>query len=154
VGAVVPLNAVVARNDNVVVTLELVRAYPNGFVLEVGFLSNPRRPPEPNVMQRHLEMMPRIGVRFSDGRRGTIAPVHMSAARDQDGLPTEVVVAFHGGGGGSHGYHMSAWVHPLPSPGTLEVFFDAPASGIPETRVIVDGDAIRAAASAATVVWE
>jgi hypothetical protein len=46
------------------------------------------------------------------------------------------------------------WVTPLPPPGRLEFVCEWPAAGIALTRVEVDADPIREAATRVTTLWE
>jgi hypothetical protein len=102
------------------------------------------------------QRFPRIGVRFGDGRtagREAIFPGHLSVTRDDRGIPTEPILTMSGGGGGSHGYHFSGWVFPLPPDGPLEVFVSLPAHGDVESKVVLDGAVVRSAAERARVIW-
>ena len=71
----VPVGEILIRGDSAVVELDVLRVYPNGFTINLFIVTNPQleqtRPgfgmfggPGAEGMQR----MPRIGVRFSDGR--------------------------------------------------------------------------------------
>ena len=102
-----------------------------------------------------VSAIPRIGVRFADGgtagREGWFgAPDDMP--KDADGIPTVPILRSLGGGGGSHGYHVSVWVFPLPPDGPVEVFVSLPGVD-DESRVVLDGATIRSAAEGAIVVW-
>lgn len=58
-----------------------------------------------------------------------------------------------GGGGGSHGYHLGAWVFPLPPDGPIEVYVSLPAADVSESKVVLDGAVVRSAAERARVIW-
>jgi hypothetical protein len=155
---------VVHHSDGVVVQLEHLRVYPNGFTINLFILTNP-----------HLgrgragytllggaagldlgQRFPRIGVRFADGRTaGREAPFggHLDAAKDDDGIPTEPILTMSGGGGGSNSHHFGVWVFPLPPDGPLEVYVSLPAVDGPESKVVLDGAAVRSAAERARVIW-
>jgi hypothetical protein len=75
------------------------------------------------------------------------------APRDDQGIPTQPVVRPGGGGGGSGGWRFGAWVFPLPPEGPLEIFVALPPPASGETRTVVDGSAVRAAAERARVIW-
>jgi len=164
--AIVPVGEVVHRSEGVVVEVEHVRVYPNGFTINLLILTNPRLGRGrsgfallggvggPDMAQR----FPRVGVRFADGRtagREASFPGHLDVAKDDDGIPTEPIVSMSGGGGGSHGYHFSVWVFPLPPEGPLEVYVSLPAvdDGV-ESKVVLDGAAVRSAAERARIIWQ
>ncbi len=104
-----------------------------------------------------MQRMPRIGVRFSDGRtagrESAFGPSPFDLPKDAQGFPTEPIVRMTGGGGGSHGYHFGMWVYPLPPEGPLEIYVSLPALDASDKRVVVDGEEIRAAAERAQVIW-
>jgi len=161
--AVLPVGEVVHRSDDAVVELEHLRVYPNGFTVNLLILMNPHLGP------RRMELamfggagldpgqrFPRIGVRFADGRtagREATFRGHLDVAKDDRGIPTEPILTISGGGGGSHGYHLSVWVFPLPPDGPLEVYVSLPAAGGSESKVVLDGGVVRAAAEQARVIW-
>jgi len=164
--AFLPIGELLHRDDAVAVTLEHLRVYPNGFTINLAILTNPHRDERgASVMMvgaarlgggHPLEHLPRIGVRFSDGRTaGRGGPFHgpFQLEKDERGFPTEPYVSMAGGGGGSHGWHFGVWVYPLPPDGPLEIFVALPAAGVDEAKVTVDGSAVRAAASGARVLW-
>jgi len=161
---IVPVSEIVHRSDSVVVELEHLRVYPNGFTINLYALMDPHLGhrgasfamlggPGPDLRQRY----PRVGVRFADGRtagRDAKFPFQQGIAKDERGIPTEPVLAMTGGGGGSHGYHFGVWVFPLPPDGPLEVYLSIPAAGHSESKVVIDGAVIRSAAERARVIWQ
>ena len=162
-GGLIPVGQVVGRSDEVVLSLDHVRAYPTGFVLALRILPNPRLQPRP------LDFFgpgrsPRVGIEFSDGQKAGNEPdvgpgpfprlPSGDVPKDDDGMPTQPVIRFTGGGGGLHTYAVDLWVYPLPPAGPLKVFVEWPVKGIPETKVVLDAEAIREAAARAVVVWE
>jgi hypothetical protein len=161
--AIIPVGEIVHRGENVVVELEALRVYPNGFTINLFILTNPHvESMRPGFAMRAgagsdpFSRFPRIGVRFADGRTaGRDAPFFgaHAASRDDAGIPTEPVLTMTGGGGGSNGFHFGAWVFPLPPDGPLEIYVSLPASGVNESKVTLDGGAVRAAAGRATVIW-
>jgi hypothetical protein len=104
-----------------------------------------------------MARMPRIGVRFSDGRtagrEAAFGASPFDIRKDEYGVPTDPIVRLTGGGGGSHGYHFGVWVFPLPPEGPLEVVVSLLALDESEQRVVLDGGLIRAAAAKAQVIW-
>jgi hypothetical protein len=150
------------RSDDVVVELEHRRVYPNGFTINLFILTNPHRGhgvasytvlggagPDPG------RRFPRIGIRFADGRtagREATFPGYLDVAKDER-IPTEPILTMSGGGGGSHGYHLGAWVFPLPPDGPIEVYVSLPAADVSESKVVLDGAVVRSAAERARVIW-
>jgi hypothetical protein len=156
--ALLPVNAVIHQTDGAVIAVESLGVYPNGFTVHVTIMVNPHhtRTVGRPMYGGGLRRMPRVGVRFPDGRTGGRGPnvFHSDAPKDAEGFPTEPVVRFvGGGGGGSQGWRFSAWVYPLPPDGPLEIFVSLPAAGLDEGRVTVDGSAVREAAHRAQVIW-
>ena len=155
------VNALLGRQENGVISIPSLEVYPSGFLVNVQILFDPRKADE----VRQLMMRPRmrmgalrIGVRFADGRTGgqRLARGRLDLAKDEQGIPTQPYVAMHGGGGGgSGGWRFSAWVHPLPPDGPLEIFVALPPeAGGNEYSVTVDGSAVRSAANEAKVIWD
>ena len=162
--AVVPVGEIVHRGDVVVVEIEHLRVYPNGFTIHLLILMNPHL--DQSTAGRLLiggmgpareHRFPRIGVRFPDGRtagREAGFPGTFDGPKDEHGIPTEPVLRMVGGGGGSGGYHYSVWVFPLPTAGPVEVHVSLPSADPSESTVVIDGAEIRAAAERATIVWD
>ena len=102
-----------------------------------------------------LRRFPRVGVRFADGRPGRRSPHPFTdAEKDEDGMPTRPIIRMTGGGGGGNGFRRGLWVFPLPPPGPVEIFVSAPQVGGDESRVIVEGADVLAAAERAEVIWD
>jgi hypothetical protein len=151
---------VVHEGEIAVVALDHLAVYPNGFTVNVVILVNPHQPNQSwgALVGTRDDHLPRIGVRFSDGRTGgrltRFNPMATAPAKDEQGLPIEPFVSFAGGGGGGGaGWRFIAWVYPLPPDGPLEIFIGLPAAGLEEASVTVDGSAVRAAAERAKVIW-
>ena len=101
-------------------------------------------------------MMPRVGVRFADGRvggRSAMPGMHHNLPKDELGVPTQPYVGFAGGGGGGSGWTLSIWVYPLPPDGPLEIFVALPSPATQELSTVLGGGAVRAAAQRARIVW-
>jgi hypothetical protein len=155
------VNALVGRQENGVVFIPSLEVYPNGFLVHVQILSDPRKPDEVRqfMMRPRVRMgMLRIGVRFADGRTGGQGLVGGTAnlPKDEEGVPTQPYVGLRGGGGGgSGGWRFTVWVYPLPPDGPLEIFVALPPeAGGNEYSIALDGSAIRAAAEDAKVIWD
>jgi hypothetical protein len=154
-GAIVPVGEILCRNEHVVISLDAVRAYPNGFVIDCVILRNPdeaAREPFPPMRDPQLGF-PRVGVRFANGQtagRRAERPF-VPQARDDDGIPTSPTTRPTGGGGAGSMYRFSTWVFPLPPPGPLEVF--VALGDVLEGQATIDGGEIVAAAQRAQVIW-
>lgn len=158
---IVPVNAIVHRNTDTVIVIQSVAAYPNGFVVDIGIRASPHRSQREIMARVHTPgaRLPRVGVRFSDGRTAgrKAVPIGVGSTleipKGSDGIPTEPIVRMTGGGGGPNVWRFGAWVYPLPPDGPLEVFVSMPVAGLDEGNVVIDGGEIRTAAQRATVVW-
>jgi hypothetical protein len=151
----------VHRNEEALVRVESLAVYPNGFVVNLHLQANPHLNPRLVMSRIHEAGMhiPRVGVRFSDGRTAGRAVAARFGSRqevpkDANGFPTEPIVGMAGGGGGgSGGWRYGTWVYPLPPEGPVEIFVSVPVAGLDEGSTVVDGGEIRAAAQRAAVVW-
>lgn len=102
--------------------------------------------------------LPRVGVRFADGRtagrEASLFGPPQDVPKDDDGIPTVPVVRFTGSSRGAGGYHVRVWVFPLPPEGLVEVHVALPGSDVPESTVVLDGALVRSAAERARVIWD
>lgn len=69
---------------------------------------------------------------------------------DDDG---RLVLQQGGGGGSSRSQDWDFWVHPLRPDGPVTLFGSWVQHGIPESRAVLDGTAIRSAAGRAVTLW-
>ena len=154
-----PLELPVARTDKAAVVVRSIVAYPTGMEFSLatrlreargGHLMHPfgYGPSDSGSADRLL----RFGVQFSDGSKATTVG-HMPMPMPMDREPS-IYLGQHGGSGRAHGWDFTFWLWPLPPPGRLIFVAAWPAEGIPETRVEIDADAIRDAASQAEVLWD
>jgi hypothetical protein len=166
------------RTDDVALALDHLRVYPNGFQLVVTISANPRNPATrmgggvstltayaagagaaapPDVAARRpsaLHLPPRLGVQFADGRSaGDRWRSPFEVPKDDAGIPTEPIMSFGGGGGGSGHFEWRHWVFPLPPPGPLDVFAEWSAVGIHESRITLRAEDVLDAAARAVVLW-
>ena len=155
--ATVAVDAVLEQNEDIVVALTHLDVFPNGFRINIAVLLDPRRLQElqARAPRGPMMLMPRIGVRFADGRVGgrSAMPGRLDVPKDEQGLPTQPVVRYGGGGGGTGGWRFGAWVYPLPPDGPLEIFVALPGPDTHETSTVVEGSAVGAAAEQARVIW-
>jgi hypothetical protein len=160
-GATVAITEILGRTDDLVVAIDHVTAYPNGFAFDLVFLATPLVRREGPMMHSMLQrrQVPRVGFEFSDGTRvttggGPFMGPFTELEKDDEGVPTKPVLMPRGGGGGGMGaWTMRHWLFGLPTPGDLKLYFEFEPSGIPETMTVLDADAIREAAARAVVIW-
>jgi len=154
--AVLAVNELVHQSNDAVVMLDTLGVYPNGFTIQVSIHLNPHRAQETTQRFRGAARMQmvRAGVRFADGREGGRRAQGVAMIlKDEQGIPTEPYVSFHGGGGGSRGWRFEFWVFPLPPDGPLDIFIGLPTDDPIEAKLTLDGAQIRSAATQARVVW-
>jgi hypothetical protein len=151
------VDEVLEQNEDMVLALTHLDVFPNGFRINLVVLLDPRRVQElqARAPRRPMMLMPRIGVRFADGRVGgrSARPGRLEVPKDEQGLPTQPFVGFSGGGGGTGGWRFGAWVYPLPPDGPLEIFVALPGLDTDEMSTVVDGSAVGAAAERAREIW-
>jgi hypothetical protein len=155
--ATLAVDAVLQQTGDIALALTHLDVFPNGFRINLVVLLDPHRVQElqARAPRGPMMLMPRIGVRFADGRVGgrRAVPGRLEVPKDDEGLPTEPFVGYSGGGGGPGGWHFGAWVYPLPPDGPLEIFVALPGPDINEISTVVEGSAVRAAAEQARVIW-
>ncbi|HEX2048163.1 MAG TPA: hypothetical protein VHF27_10380 [Acidimicrobiales bacterium] len=137
-GRPVPTLVVVARAPSLVVAVDRVVAYPNGF--ELGVTVRTREDP--------------VSGSLDTGRRrswsGTAAfPGESLTVR----LGADLTVVPVTGSGTQARFDQRYWVAPLPPPGPLPIAVEWPARNLPETRADLDGEAIVEAAARAETLW-
>ena len=142
-------------------------AYPNGFTFNIVVVGNPmaRRAPMAHgggfpLGGLRARRGPRFGLQFSDGTRAIdgiaiaqLTGVAPELQKGEAGIPTHPILRGQGGFGGAQ-TRMGYWCFPLPPAGPMDLYLEWIDVDIPETRVRLDADAIRAAASHAVTLWE
>lgn len=153
--ATLVVDAVLQQDEGIVVAVPHLDVYPNGFRINLLMLLDPHRPQELRAMHRGPTIMPRVGVRFADGRVGgrSAIPATFNLPKDAEGFPTQPFVRIAGGGGGGSAWTLGVWIYPLPPDGPLEIFVALPAPATEELTTVVDGSAVRAAAERAKTIW-
>jgi hypothetical protein len=132
--------------------IECVRVYPNGFVVEVSVLLDPRTSQRPDHPMRQP---PRLGVRFADGSEAGrhVPQLELRSMRKDDrGVPIGPVVRMIGGGGGPV-FRTAFWVFSLPPAGPVDVFVSWPAVAPGEGLLRLEGADLLAASQRAQVIW-
>jgi hypothetical protein len=153
---------VLIRTEQVAVALGSVRAYPNGF--EFTLHTRWRREDEtgpgggdPLEWHGHRrgtqvpEDVLRLGVMYADDRRAATTGGHPWPQDDADA--GRLVLLQNGGGGSDRRWDGDFWVYPLPPEGPVTFVASWLRHGVAETRVELDGAAIREAARRAVILW-
>jgi hypothetical protein len=154
----VPGELLLIRTENAAVSVGEVCAYPNGFefTAHVRVRSSDAGQTMPfgidpfDRFGRHGAETTtlRLGILYSDGRRGAVN------GWPADAGDFEAVMVMPGSSGGSdRRWDGKFWVHPLPPEGPVTIVAAWLKHQVAETRVELDGDAIRAAAARAVTLW-
>jgi len=166
---VLAVEQIIGRSDQAAVAVRRISVLPASFEIEVvAWLRRPppRRPrrrfpheillslDRPWVSRPEDGSLPpdlvRFGIQFPDGGRATNVDAgwpRLDVDPPEHGLRTQ-------GGSSSTGeasQRFSAW--PVPASGDVVLVCEWPAHGIAESRLTIDGDALRAAAARAQPVW-
>jgi hypothetical protein len=140
----------ITRSGRFVVAVRHVVAFPAGVEVEAEAHSRGTAPGSDDVTG--LPEL-RFRVLLADGR--------VAVQDDEAGLrngagPMLKVTGFEGSSGGPGGdehVRMSVWLWPLPPPGPVTVTCSWPGRGLQDASIVLDGDAIRAAATQALPFW-
>jgi hypothetical protein len=153
--ATLAVDAVLQQDEGIVVAVPHLDVFPNGFRINLLFLLDPHRAQDLRALHQGPTIMPRVGVRFADGRVGgqSSMPGMFNLSQDSEGFPTQPHVGFAGAGGGGSGWTLSVWVYPLPPDGPLEIHVALPPPATQELSTVLDGSAVRAAAERARIIW-
>jgi hypothetical protein len=94
-----------------------------------------------------------LGLEYSNGHRAsTLQDMRMLGPGAVAG-GQQLVLVQQGGGGGEQSVDQTYWVSPLPPQGPVTFVLSWPAFGIPESRTVLDGAAIRVAADRSQLLW-
>jgi hypothetical protein len=140
----------ITRSGRFVVAVRHVVAFPADVEVEMEAHSRGTAP-GPDDVSGLAEL--RFRVLLADGR--------VAVQDDEGGLrsgagPMLKVTGFEGSSGGPGGdehVRMSVWLWPLPPPGPVTVTCSWLGHGLQDASIVLDGDAIRAAASRALPFW-
>jgi hypothetical protein len=151
----------VARSQDAVLAVAVVRVYSTGFEFELAAVLRraERRafPPWHTHWrpERHDEEVPddfiRVGLQFADCSKVTNLDHLVPTSLDDE--PSRPILMMGGGGGGGRRYDLTYWVWPLPPEGPVTLVVQCPARSIPQTRFQLDGTMIREAAGQALELW-
>lgn len=94
-----------------------------------------------------------LGLEYPDGRRASTLHDPRMPGPGAEVDAEELVLAQESGSGDELSLDQTFWVAPLPPPGPVAVVLTWPGFGIAETRTVLDGAALRAAAMGSQVLW-
>lgn len=165
--ATLVVDGLLVRRAEFAVFANEFRVYPFGFGFIINVLRQPRLPGEDYDLRsgspfgNHRRARGReaehgrdlrIDVRFADGRGAATGPgprlPHAAGAR-----PEPPVISMRGGNGGNGRWQQNLWVWGLPEEGDVNLVCSWAAEEVPESRLELDGDALREAAAHATLLW-
>jgi hypothetical protein len=161
VPGVAPVECLLARTDDVAVSLSPIWVYPTGLEFRIHVdtegadtdldpFGRRRRRPGSGARDAPLAQL-LFGFQFADGSKvTTLGPGHGRAADPA----TQSPMLLHRSGS-SHGGHWTQkfWLAPSPPPGRLEFVCQWAAAGIPLTRVELDGAEIASARSRSRAIF-
>jgi hypothetical protein len=154
------------RSDDAAVGITQIGAFSTGFQFTLAVRVRSTRPElahgglhlmvgghtHPGI-EITLEQRLLLGLEYPDGQRAsTLRDMRMHRPGPTEaGQP--LILVQHRGGGGEQGVDHIYWVSPLPPDGPVTFVLAWPAFGLPESRTVLDGAAIRAAAASSQVLW-
>jgi hypothetical protein len=157
------VDGVLVHTPEVGVFADGFRVYPYGFTFKVTALAKDaegddvlgdpfglsvrRRARTPADRDNAL----RIGIEFPDGRGATVDGPRGSGSPSEP--PEPPVLRGGGGSGGGGRWEQGLWVWNLPAEGDVSIVYSWLAREVPESRLTLDGEALRAAAARAVVLW-
>jgi hypothetical protein len=158
----VPADLMLIRTEQVAVAVGSVRAYPAGFEftlhIRLRHQDESRHggadPLQPRVPWRDRQVpgeVLRLGLMYADGRRTATHAAH--ALGDDETDPERLVMVECASHGSPRRWDGDFWVHPLPPQGPVTFVASWPRYGVAETRMELDGAAIRDAAGHAATLW-
>ena len=165
VPVIVPIGEALAVTDTVAVVVSHARVFQNGVEIVIDRRSRrgdrTRREWEALQWSSHASFPGngpdrlRYGMALGDGQHLLLdMPAWPGGEDDMD---AHSLIAAGGGGSGGPDYTVNLdgmWLWPLPPEGPLEIVMQWPGEGIPESRVVLDGGALRARAAESRKVWE
>ncbi|MFE6857462.1 hypothetical protein [Nocardia sp. NPDC057668] len=149
---VVPLEALLARTDDIVVSLNGARVYSGGVELSIQVHARASAPVTalgalssygPCTRDQCL-----LGVEFPGG--GTATNISDRGAAQTNSGP---LLSSGGGGGGSAHSSYTFQLSPIPPAGVMAIWVAWPAASIPETCVEIATEPLREAADRVQVLW-
>ena len=149
-GGLVPVRPVLARTEEVVVTMEQLEAFPTGVQFKLTVVTRLPRGGISAALRDRSGGGIRLSVAFPDGsKRQGFFPPWPSPFEN----PPPPVLLMGGGGASDTEYTRQAWLWPLPPAGPVTFALAWPEQKIDETTVQVDGALFRAGAAEAQQLW-
>ena len=165
--AAVGYSVVLGRTDDAAVGITQVEAFTTGFQFTLAVRL---RQPRPELAFGGLSMLVSaharpgleiplenrllLGIEYPDGRRAsTLHDRRMWGPAGVADDEQQLVFTQRGGGGGENSVDHTYWVTPLPPAEPVAVILAWPGFGMPESRTVLDGAAIRAAAARSQILW-
>lgn len=163
----VGMTALVVAPDDAAVAVTGFEAYSTGFRFTLAVRLRRRQPqlaprglfelvdPHPHAGTVDLDQRVLLGLEYPDGRRAsTLDDGWPGGASGPSGASGDhLVFVQNGGSGGETAVDLGYWVEPLPPDGPVAFVVRWPAVGATESRVELDGGAIRAAAAHSRTLW-
>jgi hypothetical protein len=156
-----PVDLVLARTDQLALSVHSGRAYEHGFEFTLGVRQ--RKPPQENGhdpmmlwhpgLRRGFEDALRFGIAFADGRKATIFDQRPWWGDPENQTSPDIVLMQRGGGGGGKSWNFEFWAWPLPPDGPVAFVAEWPVEGIELTRAEIDSSVVRDAATRAVMLW-
>lgn len=172
-GVLLAVARTVARSDNVVVFLPVIRVFSTGCMLEMEIVSRQAAMAEDDWWELHMsvhrvhrgfrgsglpDQLLRLGVRYPDGSKATTLERHRRERRDDP--PEGPLLSWWPSSSGMRGgetelgySHFGLWLWPLPPAANFEFAVEWPLGGIGLTIAELDGLAIVAAAGRPSYYW-
>ena len=163
--ATLAVDGVLVRTPTLGVYVDGFRVFPYGFAFGVTVLINvaageePTRDPfamHPDSHQHGISPADRanalrIGVQYPDGSGAMVGGPGRTGDWSQPPEPPVISIGGASGGGGS--WEQGLWVWNVPESGDVSLVYSWLARSVPESRLTLDGEALRAAAARAVVLW-
>lgn len=163
VPAVVPIERVVARTDEVGIYLSCFWVYPTGFEFELFVVAKDEWsdldpfPFDHRYRTEDTGEIPpgqlRLGFQFADGTKVTNTNSRFDWDEELGSSPKSPGMSSGRGSSREGQWHRFFWVWPAPPAGPLEFVCEWPAAEIPQTRLELDAEAIIEANSRAQAIF-
>jgi hypothetical protein len=150
VPGILPIALVVARSQELAVTVSRIAAYPQGFEFELVTTSRtPGDDPVPMPYSVHGVSGPLAGLAYANGARATLGPAPRSGTPRENGLN----LLQQSGTGSETSFRQILWASPLPPAGPVTFAAAWQDRGLQETTATLDGALFKEAAERAIQLW-
>lgn len=156
------LTSLFARTGDAAVGITHVEAFSTGFAFTLAVRLRRPHPGlfmlisghgRPGVAEVPVQRRLLLGLEYADGRRASTLDDRRLRGPRPELDDRQLVLTQEGGGGGDQSVDQRYWVSPLPSAGPVTFVLAWAAFGMPESRTVVDGSAILAAAERSQPLW-